>query len=90
MGMQESQATIVEQVRLVQEYWPLLSLARRVLAEPDTYKRAMLISDGAEWLSSKSKTRLDDEAVRLITDLLRTPQGEQFIRWAVQKAEAIQ
>jgi hypothetical protein len=90
MGMQESQANIVEQVRLVHEYWPLVTLGRRVLGEQDTYKRAMLIADGAEWLASKSKTGLDDEAVRLVTELLRTPQGEQFIRWAVQKAEAIQ
>ena len=88
--MQDVQGNIIDQVRLVQEYWPLLTLGRQALAESDPYKRAMLLADAVEWLSSKSRTRLDDEAVRLITELFRTPQGEQLIRWALHKAEALQ
>lgn len=88
--MQDVQGNIIDQVRLVQEYWPLLTLGRQALAEDDPYKRAMLLADAVEWLASKSRTRLDDEAVRLITELFRTPQGEQFIRWAINKAEAVQ
>lgn len=88
--MQESQANIIDQVRLVQEYWPLVTLGRQALSEKDPYKRAMLLADAVEWLASKSRTRLDDEAVRLITELFRTPQGEQLIRWAINKAEALQ
>jgi hypothetical protein len=88
--MRESQANIIDQVRLVQEYWPLVLLGRQMLAEQDSYKRALLVADAAEWLAGKSNTRLDDEAVRLIAELARTPQGEQLIRWAIHKAEAIQ
>jgi len=88
--MQEAQASIIDQVRLVQEYWPLVTLGRQALAESDPYKRAMLLADAVEWMASKSQTRLDDEAVRLITELFRTPQGEQLIRWALHKVEAIQ
>jgi hypothetical protein len=88
--MQESQANILDQVRLVKEYWPLVTLGRQILAEQDAYKRALLVADAAEWLASKSKTRLDDDALRLVTELARTPQGEQLIRWAIDKAEALQ
>jgi hypothetical protein len=82
------QASILDDVKLVQEYWPLITIGKQILSESDPYKRAMLIADGVEWLASKSQTRLDDEAVRLVTEMLRTPQGEQFIRWAVHKVEA--
>jgi hypothetical protein len=88
--MQEAQGNIIDQVRLVQEYWPLITIGRQALAESDPYKRAMIIADGVEWMAGKSRTGLDDEAVRLLTELLRTPQGEQLIRWALHKAEAIQ
>ena len=88
--MREAQASIIDQVRLVQDYWPLVTLGRQALAENDPYKRAMLLADAVEWMASKSQTRLDDEAVRLITELFRTPQGEQLIRWALHKVEAIQ
>jgi hypothetical protein len=88
--MQEAQASIIDQVRLVQEYWPLVTLGRQAIAESDPYKRAMLLADAVEWMASKSRTQLDDEAVRLITELFRTPQGEQLIRWALHKVEAIQ
>lgn len=88
--MQDVQGNIIDQVRMVQEYWPLVTLGRQAISESDPYKRAMLLADAVEWLASKSRTRLDDEAVRLITELFRTPQGEQFIRWAIHKAEALQ
>jgi hypothetical protein len=88
--MREAQASIIDQVRLVQEYWPLVTLGRQAIAESDPYKRAMLLADAVEWMASKSQTRLDDEAVRLITELFRTPQGEQLIRWALHKVEEIQ
>jgi len=87
--MQEAQASIIDQVRLVQEYWPLVTLGRQAIAESDPYKRAMLLADAVEWMASKSRTQLDDEAVRLITELFRTPQGEQLIRWALHKVEEI-
>jgi hypothetical protein len=88
--MRQEKTSIIDDVRLVQEYWPLITLGRQALAESDKYRRAMILADAVEWLASKSQTPIDDEAVRLITELLRTPQGEQLIRWALHKAEAIQ
>ena len=88
--MRQETTSIIDDVRLVQEYWPLFTLGRQALAESDQYKRAMILADAVEWLASKSQTPIDDEAVRLITELFRTPQGEQLIRWALHKAEAIQ
>ena len=87
--MRQETTSIIDDVRLVQEYWPLFTLGRQALAESDQYKRAMILADAVEWLASKSQTPIDDEAVRLITELFRTPQGEQLIRWALHKAEGI-
>lgn len=87
--MEESQANIIDSVQLVREYWPLITLGRQVLAEGDAYKRALLVADAAEWLAARSRTKIDDEGVRLLNDVFRTPQGEQLIRWAIRKAEAL-
>lgn len=86
--MQESQG-IIDSVRLAQEYWPLVTFGRALLAEQDGYKKALIVTDACEWLAARSKSRFDNEFVRLVTELLRTQQGEQLIRWALSKAEAI-
>ena len=44
-------------------------------------------ADGVEWVASKTKTQVDDQAVRLIADLLKTPQGEALVRWCLLKVE---
>lgn len=87
--MQESQG-IIDSVRLAQEYWPLVTLGRSLLKEQDAFRKAIIIADACEWLAAKSKSQFDDEAVRLLTETLRTPQGEQLIRWALSKAEALE
>lgn len=84
----ESQG-IVDQIRLLQEYWPLVTLGQQIVAEKDPYRRAIVIADAAEWLASKSGTKLDDEAIALLIEIVKTPQGEQFVRWLLRKAEGL-
>lgn len=78
---------IWEQIRLLNEWAPLLGFGQRWLAEPDIHKRLLIAADALEWLAAKTKTTLDDELVKQVEDVLRTPQGEALVRWAVAKLE---
>lgn len=78
---------IWDQIKLLSEWSPLLSFGQRVLAETDPYKQALVVADALEWLAAKTKSPLDDDLVKLIEAIVRTPQGEALIRWAVAKVE---
>lgn len=79
--------TIWDQIQLLTSWSPLVSYGRRFVAEPDGYKKGIIVSEGLEWLAAKTDSRLDDELVALVGALLRTPQGEALVRWAIAKVE---
>lgn len=79
---------IWEQIRLLNEWAPLLGFGQRFLAESDPHKRLLVVADGLEWLAAKTSSPLDDQLVKLVEDVLRTPQGEAIVRWAVGHLEA--
>jgi len=55
------------------------------LNEPDTYKKGIVVADALEWLASRSKTQVDDEVVKLLGDVVKTPEGERLIRYVLTK-----
>lgn len=81
--------SIFEQLRLVQQWMPLLGFGQRYLAEADPHRRALVIGDIGEWLASKTENRLDDQIVRRIQAILRTPEGEALVRDLVAIGETV-
>jgi hypothetical protein len=47
------------------------------------------VAEAAEWLASKTDAKADDQLVRLLGDIIRTPQGEAVVRWALLQVEAV-
>jgi len=47
-----------------------------------------VVSDGCEWMASKTAAQVDDQLVRLLADILKTPQGEALVRWCLDQTEA--
>jgi len=76
----ESLMTIWEKLRLLQEWSPVLSIAQEYLAEKDAHKKAIIVADAAEWLTSKTTTKIDDRIVSRLAAVLKTPQGEDLLR----------
>lgn len=70
-------------LQIIQQLMPLVGYAQRVLNEPDTYKKGIVVADALEWLASRSQTKLDDEAVKLVGDVVKTKEGEALIRWII-------
>ena len=80
--------SIWEQIRLFQEWAPLIGYAQRFTQEPDTYKRGIVVAEALEWVASKTRSPLDDELVKHVVAVSKTKEGEELIGWALAKAGA--
>jgi hypothetical protein len=80
---------IWQQIALLQAWSPLVAYVQRWLAEPDPYKKSVIVGEASEWLASKTKVTADDRIVRLLADVLKTPQGEALVRGVVELVEEI-
>jgi hypothetical protein len=79
---------IWDQIRLFQEWAPLIGFAQRFTVETDNVKRSLVVADALEWLASKTHSPLDDELVKHVAAVARTPEGEALVRWALSKVGA--
>lgn len=76
-----------EQIRLLSQWAPLLAYGQAFVQAVDPYKKSLVVADAAEWIASKTDAQVDDQLVRLLADILKTPQGEALVRWCLLKAE---
>lgn len=81
--------SIWDQIRLLQAWAPLIGYGQRFLNEMDPYKRGLVVSDACEWLASKTESPLDDQLVRHVAEVLKTPQGEQLVRFVLLTVEGL-
>ena len=81
--------SVWRQLALLQQWAPLIGYGQRLVNEPDTFKRSLVIADACEWLASKTSSPLDDELVRHVGNLLKTKEGEALVRWALLKVEEV-
>lgn len=79
--------SIWQQIALLQQWSPVIGYGQQILAEKDTYKKAIIVGDALEWIATKSATKLDDDVVKMITNIVETPQGEALIRYIVARVE---
>lgn len=82
-------ASMMEQLRLLRDYAPLLGYGRRYVATADAHERALVVADLAEWLASKTAGKLDDRLVRHLAAILKTPEGEALVRDLVSIVESL-
>jgi hypothetical protein len=79
--------SIWDQIRLLQEWSPLLGYGQRFVQTEDVHARSIVVGEAAEWLASKTRSQLDDQLVQLLVAVLRTKEGEALVRWSLLKAE---
>jgi hypothetical protein len=89
VGQYGNSLTIWQKLALVQAWAPLLTFGQRYLAAFDPFAKAVVVSECAEWLASKTDSGLDDELVKHLAALLKTQEGEALVRWAVAKIEGM-
>lgn len=81
--------SIWEKLILIQSWAPLMTFGQRFVATPDPYARSIVVSECCEWLASKTDSGLDDELVKHLAAVLKTPEGENLVRWVIVKAQGI-
>ncbi len=82
--------SIWEQLRLLSEWSPLLSFGQQFIMERDPHRKSIVVADACDWLAAKTRaTKVDDELVSLLSAILKSPQGEALVRWAVGKMEEV-
>ena len=81
--------SIWQQIALLQSWLPMLTFLQRFVSTPDPYAKSLVGYEAAEWLASRTDATLDDELVKHLVEMLKTEQGETFVRWVVQKVEGL-
>ena len=76
-------------LRLLQTWSPLFTYAQSFLAEPDPYRKGIIVAEATEWVAAKTDAQADDELVALLSDILRDEKGEALVRWFVRQVEAL-
>lgn len=71
----------LDQIKLFQEWLPLISFGQRFMLEPDEYVRTIIVADACEWVAHKTNTGIDDQVVTLIASIMKTQQGEALVRF---------
>jgi hypothetical protein len=74
-----------ERIRLINEWYPLAAYSQQFLQTDDVHQRSLVIADCCEWLSEKTGTTFDNELSAHLSAVLRSKEGEAFLRWAVDK-----
>lgn len=80
--------SIWQQIALLQAWAPLIGYGQRFVNEVDPYRKGLVVAEAAEWVASRTDAKLDDQLVKLLADILRTPQGEALVRFVLLQAEA--
>lgn len=78
-----------QSLMLLQRWAPLIGYGQRFMAEADPYKRSLIVSDAVEWLASQTQAKADDELVTKLAAVLKTPAGEDLVRWVMSQVEAV-
>ena len=81
--------SIWQKIALLNSFAPLIGYGQRFTQESDPFKRGLIIADACEWLASKTNSSADDELVRHVAAVLRTPEGEALVRWCLLQVEAL-
>lgn len=79
---------IWQQLQLLSAWSPLIGFGQRFVNTTDPYAKAVIFSEAAEWMASKTDAKVDDQLVKLLGDILKTPQGESLVRWCLLQTEA--
>lgn len=82
-------ASMLDQVRMMRDWAPLVGFGRRYVAAGNPRERAIVVGDAMEWIASKTASTLDDRFAAHIAAILKTPEGESFVRDLVAIVESL-
>lgn len=76
---------LLDKLRMLSEWMPLLGRLQMVAAAQTPHDQALAVIAAAQWAAGKSDTNVDDEALRHIEAVLKTPEGKAMFDWVLSK-----
>lgn len=76
---------LIEKLKLLAEWSPLLSRLQLIAVANTPHEQALAVVSTLQWAAGKSETDIDDQALRHIEALLKTPEGQQFFDWVLKQ-----
>jgi hypothetical protein len=78
-----------QKIALYNEWLPLINVGQKIISEPDSHSKSLAVMDALEFLANRTQTTFDDGLVSRIDAVLRTPQGEDLLRYCVEHAATL-
>ena len=78
---------ILEKLRLLAEWSPLLTYMQTLAAEDDIHAKAGIVAEALEWVATRTEIEWDDELASHVSDILVSEEGEAFVRWILEKIQ---
>ena len=74
---------ILEQLRLLAQWGPLLGRLQTIAMAPTPRDRALAVLDALEFAAGKTSTTIDDAAIAHLEAILKTEEGAALFNWVV-------
>ena len=78
---------IFEKLRLLAEWSPLLTYMQTLAAEDDIHAKAVIVAEALEWVATRTEIEWDDELASHVSDIIVSEEGEEFVRWILEKIQ---
>lgn len=75
---------LLDKVRLLVEWAPLLARFQTVASAKTPHDRAVALVEALQWAAGKTPTQLDDDALEHVEAVLKTPEGQAAFDWFVK------
>lgn len=76
---------LLDKLKLFAEWAPIIARLQAVVSASTPYDQAVGIVDFLRWAAGKSSTEIDDEALFHLEAVLKSPEGQAFFKWVVEK-----
>ena len=76
---------LIEKLKLLAEWAPLIAQLQAIGSAASPHEQAVAVVKTAQWAAGKRMNTLDDEALKHVEAVLRTPEGKAMFDWAYGK-----
>ena len=74
---------ILDQLRLLAQWGPLLSYLQAIATAPTARSRAEAALAALLFAAGKTDTKIDDDLISHLEGILKSPQGAEFFDWLI-------
>jgi len=76
---------LLEKLQMLAEWMPLLGRLQLVAAATNPHDQALAVVVAAQWAAGKTETDLDDNSLRHLEAVLKTPEGKALFDFVMSK-----